>query len=156
MAFVLFHVPQPETALREVHRVLRAGGSVGLTTWGQDAGARALEIWNQELDRHGAPPDGPLIAQHDLMNTPGKLRAMLQRAGFHRAQVDVMPWSHRPTLRHFIEQHRTLGVTGRRLALLKPAAQGDFLRHVRLRLEKARVHDLVDRGKVLIATALTP
>jgi hypothetical protein len=120
------------------------------------ADAHALEIWNQELDRHGAPPDGPLIAQHDLMNTPGKLRAMLQRAGFHRAQVDVMPWSHRPTLRHFIEQHRTLGVTGRRLALLKPAAQGDFLRHVRLRLEKVRVHDLVDRGKVLIATALTP
>jgi ubiquinone/menaquinone biosynthesis C-methylase UbiE len=32
MAFVLFHVPEPETALGEVRRVLRAAGNVGLTT----------------------------------------------------------------------------------------------------------------------------
>ena len=56
IAFVLFHVPQPETALGEVRRVLCAGGSVGLAIWGYDSGAPALAIWNQELDRHGAPP----------------------------------------------------------------------------------------------------
>jgi ubiquinone/menaquinone biosynthesis C-methylase UbiE len=75
MAFVLFHVTEPETALGEVRRVLRAGGNIGLTTWGYDRGAPALNIWNQELDRHGAPPDRPLIARHDLMNTPDKLLA---------------------------------------------------------------------------------
>ena len=42
-------------ALDEVRRVLRAGGSIGLATWGYDSGAPALAIWNQELDRHGAP-----------------------------------------------------------------------------------------------------
>jgi ubiquinone/menaquinone biosynthesis C-methylase UbiE len=87
MAFVLFHVPEPETALGEVRRVLRPGACIGLTTWGYDIGAPALAIWNEELDRHGAPSDRPLIAQHDPMNTPDKLRAMLQRAGFHQAQV---------------------------------------------------------------------
>ncbi len=46
MAFALFHVPEPETALVEVRRVLRAGGSVGLTTWCYDGGAPALDIWN--------------------------------------------------------------------------------------------------------------
>ena len=106
MAFVLFHVPEPEAALGEVRRVLRARGSVGLTTWGYDRGAPALNIWNQELDRHGAPPDRPLIAQHELMNTPDKLQAMLQRSGFQRAEIKIMPWSHQASLRQFTEQHR--------------------------------------------------
>ena len=106
MAFVLFHVPEPEAALGEVRRVLRARGSVGLTTWGYDRGAPALNIWNQELDRHGAPPDRPLIAQHELMNTPDKLRTMLQRSGFQCAEIKIMPWSHQASLRQFTEQHR--------------------------------------------------
>jgi ubiquinone/menaquinone biosynthesis C-methylase UbiE len=59
MAFVLFRLPEPEAALREVCRVLRTGGSLGLTTWGQPTTAPAVEIWNKELDWHGAPPDGP-------------------------------------------------------------------------------------------------
>ncbi len=155
MAFVLFHIPEPETALDEVRRVLRAGGSVGLTTWGYDRGAPALDTWNQELNRHGAPPDRPLIAQHELMNTPDKLRAMLQRSGFQHAEVKIMPWSHQASLGHFIEQHRTLGVTGRRLAQLKPATRADFLRNVRRRLESLCPEDFVDRGEVLTATANT-
>jgi len=156
MAFVLFHVPEPEAALDEVRRVLRASGSIGLATWGYDRGAPALAIWNQELDRHGAPPDRPLIAQHDLMNTPDKLRAMLQRTGFHHVQVNSMAWSHQASLRQFIEQHRTLGVSGRRLAQLEPAARANFLRNVRRRLENLCPQDLIDRGEVLIATANTP
>jgi ubiquinone/menaquinone biosynthesis C-methylase UbiE len=155
MAFVLFHVPEPEAALGEVRRVLRARGSVGLTTWGYDRGAPALNIWNQELDRHGAPPDRPLIAQHELMNTPDKLRTMLQRSGFQCAEIKIMPWSHQASLRQFTEQHRTLGVTGRRLAQLKPSARADFLRNVRLRLESLCREAFLDRGEVLIATANT-
>jgi hypothetical protein len=90
------------------------------------------------------------------MNTPDKLRAMLQRTGFHHVQVNSMPWSHQASLRQFIEQHRTLGVSGRRLAQLEPAARADFLRNVRRRLENLCPEDFVDRGKVLIATANTP
>jgi ubiquinone/menaquinone biosynthesis C-methylase UbiE len=70
MAFVLFHVPDPESALREVQRVLRAGGSLGVTTWGQGATTPAVEIWNEELDRHGAPPDSLVVSRRGLMDTP--------------------------------------------------------------------------------------
>ena len=81
---------------------------------------------------------------------------MLQRSGFQHAEVKVMPWSHQASLGHFIEHHRTLGVTGRRLAQLKPATRADFLRNVRRRLENLCPEDFVDRGEVLIATANTP
>jgi SAM-dependent methyltransferase len=84
MAFVLFHVPEPEAALDEVRRVLRASGSIGLATWGYDRGAPALAIWNQELDRHGAPLNQPLIAQHDLMNTPDNCAPCSSAPGFTR------------------------------------------------------------------------
>jgi ubiquinone/menaquinone biosynthesis C-methylase UbiE len=154
MAFVLFHVPEPQAALREVRRVLRAGGTVGLTSWGQDAIVPALEVWTDELDRHGAPADGPFPARHDLMDTPGKLRGLLDQAGFHQADVRLVPWSDRPSLEEFVARHSMLGVTGRRLAALEPAARADFLRQVRVRLEKLAATDFADRSEVIAATAI--
>jgi SAM-dependent methyltransferase len=92
MAFVLFHVPEPEAALREVQRVLRTGGSLGVTTWGQGTTAPALEIWNEELNRHSAPPDTLVASRHELMDTPQKLGVLLDATGFHQTRVEVVPW----------------------------------------------------------------
>jgi SAM-dependent methyltransferase len=156
MAFVLFHVPEPQAALREVRRVLRAGGTVGLTTWGQTATVPARAIWTEELDRHGAPPSDPLPARHDLMDTPQKLQELLDEAGFHRTETRPIPWFHRPRLEDFVALHSTLGVTGRRLAALDPVAQADFLRQVRARLEHLKDEDFVDRSEVIAATAIAP
>src|SRR5207302_1451378 len=53
MVFMLFHVPRPASALAQVHRVLRPGGTLGLTVWGQDVGCPAVEVWTAELDAFG-------------------------------------------------------------------------------------------------------
>jgi SAM-dependent methyltransferase len=154
MAFVLFHVPKPEAALREVHRVLHTSGSLGLTTWGQGRTAPALEIWNEELNRHGAPPDSLVLSQHGLMDAPQKLKGLLDSTGFHQIRVEVVPWSHRPSMDAFVAQHTALGITGRRSAGLEPAARRDFLRHVCGRLTNLKNEDFVDHGEVIAATAI--
>ena len=156
MAFMLFHLSRPEAALREVRRVLRAGGAIGLTTWGQDTVVPAVDIWNDELDRLGAPQAAPLIARHELMDSPAKVRALLHDAGYGEIRAEVIPWSHQPSSEEFVARHTVLGVTGRRLAGLEPAARTDFLRRVRSRLDKLAAEDFVDKSEVIAATAITP
>ncbi|MGH8825550.1 MAG: class I SAM-dependent methyltransferase [Jiangellaceae bacterium] len=156
MAFMLFHVSQPGAALREVRRVLRLGGAVGLTTWGRDEVVPALDIWNDELDRHGAPPAGPFIARHELMDTPDKLRTLLGNTGYGEIWTEVLPWSYQPSREEFIARHTALGVTGRRLAGMEPATRTAFLRHVRSRLASLTAADFVDQSEVIAATAMAP
>jgi ubiquinone/menaquinone biosynthesis C-methylase UbiE len=152
MAFMLFHVPQPEAALRDVRRVLRNGGAVGLTTWGQDRGVPALAVWNDELDRYGAPPVDPFIAQHELMDTADKLRTLLGDTGYRQVWAAVVPWSHRPSSADFIARH----AAGRRLAALDPASQTAFLRSVQSRLRTLASEDFFDESEVIAATAISP
>jgi ubiquinone/menaquinone biosynthesis C-methylase UbiE len=156
MAFMLFHVSQPEAALNEARRVLCPDGAVGLTTWGRGATVPALEVWNDELDRHGAPPASPFIAQHELMDTPDKLRTLLGDAGYRKVWAEVVPWSHRPTPADFVARHTALGTTGRRLAAMDPATQTEFLRRVRARLQKLAAEDFFDESEVIAATAFAP
>lgn len=156
MAFVLFHVPDPIVALREVRRVLGSGGAIGLTTWAYTVDIPAVKIWDEELDRHGAAPAESLGAQHHLMDTPDKVRGLLDAAGFVEHAAQPVAWSHRPGREAFIARCLTMGIRGRRLAGLPATVQRAFAETVTVRLADLEPADFIERGEVILAVARTP
>jgi ubiquinone/menaquinone biosynthesis C-methylase UbiE len=153
LAFVLFHVPRPAEALGEVRRVLRTGGVVGITTWGRDPASPARQIWIDELNRLGVPLSSS-TAPHNLVDAPSKLSAMLRDTGFHPPTVDILPWSHRPTMEEFIANATELGAASRQVAQLHATTQARLLHRVRTRLADLPADGFTTRSEVIVATAV--
>lgn len=153
LAFMLFHLPDPAAGIRETRRVVRDGGTVGVAVWGQERPVRAVEIWHDELDRHGAPQDEAQISRHAVLNTPEKLANVLAAEGFHHADVGPVPWSREQDLEGFVDHNTHLGVGARRLARLEPAARREFLTAVRARLSGLDTAAFTDGREVLAGTA---
>jgi SAM-dependent methyltransferase len=155
LAFVLFLIPSPAAALAEVRRVLRPGGIVGCTSWGQGYELPGTAIWTLELDLHGAGSDSkPAAAKQDtLMDTTDKLGSLLEDAGLTVSRV----WMERPE-RHWtgaelLELSSRYGAPSRRLATLDPTSRRDCLARVRAALAALPAEDLVYRPEMLLAVA---
>jgi SAM-dependent methyltransferase len=155
MAFMLFHVPEPAAALAEAARVLRAGGTVGLTTWGPHPTVPADAVIDELLRLYGAPELPPSVARHDWMDTPAKLRNLLLDAGLRPHHVGHLPWSHHPTADEFLELRTGFGLAARRLGVLDPEARAECLREIRACLEPLPLDDFVDHSDVVAAVAHT-
>lgn len=155
LAFVLFLIPSPAVALAEVRRVLRPGGVVGCTSWGQGYELPGTAIWTLELDLHGACPDAkPDAAKQDtLMDTTDKLGGLLEDAGLPVSRV----WMERPESRwswpELLELTSRYGATSRRLATLDPASRRECLARVGAALAALPAEELVYRPEMLLAIA---
>jgi SAM-dependent methyltransferase len=152
-AFMLFHLPDPLAGLRAMRRVLAPDGALGITTWGAATVTPALDLWNTELDRHGAPEDPPPVNNQGLIDTPEKLAAMVREAGFGEVAIGPVPFEYRPGREQFVEHRITLGQTARRLAGLAPEVREEFLRVVRTRLDTLDDEDFVTRRDVVAGVA---
>jgi ubiquinone/menaquinone biosynthesis C-methylase UbiE len=85
--FGLFFLPSLDTALTEFQRVLRPGGLLAVSTWGS---RDRRWSWYDDLVkrlRPGAPKlHAPFVAAE--VNTPEKVTARLQQAGFSMVSVE--------------------------------------------------------------------
>jgi ubiquinone/menaquinone biosynthesis C-methylase UbiE len=153
LAFMLFHLPSPQRCLEEVHRVLRGDGAIGIVTWADEHPPPANKIWDEELSAAGAQAiELPAVDSLDATNTPDKLRALLEAAGFRGEAIDEEPVAHVwPPQDHF--QWHLMSTSRVRLESLDDDRRRDCLSRVENRLAQLGPEDYAFRADVLIATA---
>jgi SAM-dependent methyltransferase len=158
LAFVLFLLPDPAAALAEVRRVLRPGGVMGCTSWGEGYELPGTAIWTRELDRHGAGPDRkPDAAKRDtLMDTTDKLRGLLEDARLTVSRVWVERPERRWTWPELLELTSRYGATNRRLSTLDVPRRRECLERVGAALAALSAEELVYRPEMLLAVASRP
>jgi SAM-dependent methyltransferase len=154
MAFMLFHVPEPPAALREVRRILRAGGALGLGTWTADTGNfTASHLWTELLDEHGASPEDPAPARHDLMDTPERVAGLLEGAGFTVVAMETRVSVDRMDLTEFLARRTTLGIPARRFASLPEPLREACLATARERFVDLGPEDLTAHDEAILTWA---
>ena len=156
LVFMLFHVPEPRAALREVKRALCAGGAIGVTTWGKDHTVPGASIWTEELDaaRAGPDPRDAAVMRHSEMDTSDKLEALLISVGFESVRVSSDTFEYQWTLEALLEVQLGCSMPSRRLATLPESDRVACQARVRARLARLSPGQLTYRPQVLFATAL--
>ena len=151
MIFMLFHLPHPVDGLAEARRTLRRGAPVATATWGEDEIWPACEVWNEELDRHGADPPEPLMSIHENVDNPEKMAMHLRDAGF----TDIESWTE--TLRTewsregFIECMTGMANPKRRLDSLEPEVRPRFIAAGTERVNDLPASDFLHTAEVVFA-----
>jgi ubiquinone/menaquinone biosynthesis C-methylase UbiE len=154
LVFMLFHLADPLSGIREVRRVVRPDGFVGTVTWGTDLASPATLIWTGCLDEYGAAPPDPLTqARDELLNTPEKMAALLRAGGFETSRVWADDLVTVISLEHLLQLKTRMGREKARFDSLDGATQATCVAQARQRLQKLAPADFVATGKIVYAVA---
>ena len=112
----------------------------------------AIRIWDEELDASGAwiPPT---VTQEELMDSPEKVRDLLDASGSPRGGSGPNAWSTSGLSRGSRASARILGNTKRRLETLDLSTQRACLERIEARRLRLGSADLLCRGTAVCATA---
>jgi SAM-dependent methyltransferase len=158
LAFVLFHLPDPVGGLSEIARVLRRGGVIGTTTWGADQLLPRSDIWSEELDASGAGAAAlpETVQQHTRMDTPAKVRALLEVAGFQPLRLWAEPFVRHWTGDELFSLRSGHGLFNRRLRTLGEEVRRQCLERIRERMARLAPEELIWRPEIVFAVGQTP
>jgi SAM-dependent methyltransferase len=150
--FVLNHVGDPGAAVREMRRVVRAGGRLAVTIWPHPP-PPAQRLWDTVFDAAGVrrPADLPAVApDRDFARTGDGLTGLLRRAGLDGAGCTEIGWTHRTDAEAWWNGPASgLGATGRVLRRQDPATVVRIRRHYDELVEAFRDTD----GRLALPTA---
>ena len=148
--FILFHLPDPVAGLTEMRRVLRDGGTVAFTTWGDDdPDFRAFDVFDEILDGHGAGEGRGLYARYELSDTPEKCAALLEETGFHVTSVRSERMAHEWTIEQLIGFRTQVGYGRVRWESLDFGARAALLEEGRAALAELTPEQMVLRDEVI-------
>ena len=86
----LMYMPDPSSALREIHRALKPAGRVAVSTWGRPERGPFLMVPMQIILRHvQLPPPDPTAPSPFALPTAEALESALTSAGFAEVETDT-------------------------------------------------------------------
>ena len=152
LAYVLFHLLDPGTALREAARVLRPRGRVGTVTWASESQPRAAKVWTETLDEFSVPT----VAAHGNdtgLDTENAIGALVRSARLAPVRIWRQSVEHTFTVDGFCAMRAGCGCNRARLALLDRATCDRVLAEVRRRLKGLEPSDYTFRGEVICSAS---
>jgi ubiquinone/menaquinone biosynthesis C-methylase UbiE len=87
MGFGISFLPAPVAAFRDVRRVLRGDGRIGVSTTAHDCFAPLLDVFLDALERAGMPRPRPSREAWRSVDRPEHLEHVLRRAGYADRRV---------------------------------------------------------------------
>jgi glyoxylase-like metal-dependent hydrolase (beta-lactamase superfamily II)/rhodanese-related sulfurtransferase/ubiquinone/menaquinone biosynthesis C-methylase UbiE len=152
LAYVLFHLADPATALEEAARVLRPGGRVGTVTWASERGSRAHSLWDEILADSGVPPAPPRRVDSGL-DQPNAVEQLLENSGFAPHLIWVHKLHHQWSRISFWELATGSGANRVRLATVDPETRAAILLTMQRELDQLDHEDYYWEGEVICAVA---
>ena len=153
LAFILFHLFNPQQGVTEIARVLRPGGVVGTATWGDQQDPEAYDIWFEELATHGAPPPDPEFARFELVDKPEKVEELMGNAGLLPVNSWVGEYRASGNPDEFLAHRSGHGQSRLRLEAMPSEARNSCLERARSRLERLGPEGFEERADVVYVVA---